>query len=85
MSDSFHRSLDTALAKTEEYLPAPESCTAMVDPGSRWGASPYPPEFCEEDAVPGTELCEGHTEDYDPDYDHRKWAYEQDWDGRGSE
>lgn len=37
-----------------------EPCAYVVYPGSRYGPTPEPPEFCEEPAVPGEDYCERH-------------------------
>lgn len=55
-----------------EHLPDPEFCTAMTYPGRQ----DAPPEYCENEAVPGEDLCEYHLPD--DDYDDFNALYEED-------
>ena len=68
---NFHASLNKALNRDhgqlpdeppltpeqeEELMPEPEYCTALTFPGNL----ECPPEYCDEYAVEGEELCEWH-------------------------
>ena len=37
-----------------------DSCAFVVFPGSRYGPTPEPPEFCENDCEPFSEFCAQH-------------------------
>lgn len=37
-----------------------ERCIAVIWPGNRYGDTPEPPEYCDQDAAEGSELCEAH-------------------------
>ena len=38
----------------------PASCALQLYPGSRYGPTPEPPEYCELDAAPSSEYCDAH-------------------------
>lgn len=65
--------VDPVETDLDDVLPEAEQCTYLVHAGSRWGDAPEPPEYCDEDAVDGSELCERHggfDEGPDPDEQH---------------
>lgn len=38
----------------------PDTCAAVTDPGRRYGEPAEPPEYCENPAEEGSELCAIH-------------------------
>ena len=49
-----------------------EPCAYMV----RAGNQEEPPEYCDEDALEGSEFCEGHQE---PDYEYDPEPFDLSW------
>jgi len=39
-------------------------CEAVVHPGSRYGATPEPPEYCDDDALEDSDRCARHQEEW---------------------
>ena len=61
--DEIQASHAREIRELRQQVEMAEPCEYMTHPGSRY-VDPCPPEFCDEDALPGSRFCALHEEDW---------------------